>query len=111
MTVCNFSNGCLKILILAFLLIQFVAKKRIVIIKIVINLYMKLEILSKLIKLINPSKIYTYEFNEILETKTGKDWRGTFISESKQITDSDGQKLIEHFETPKENHKINKTKK
>ena len=74
---------------------------------------MDIVLLSKLIQSIKPSVIYEFEFpNGTLETKSGIDWRGTFQSLNRQITNKDGQKLIDFFTTPiKEATEINKTKK
>lgn len=58
---------------------------------------MDAKILSQLVKSINPNKVYDYEFNEVRETKTGKDWIGTFISEKRQLSTADGNILIKHF--------------
>ena len=67
---------------------------------------MELNILSVLVKSINPKLIYEFEFIEgVKETKTGKDWIGHFISEKRNIDNENGQRLIEHFKSPlKENH-------
>lgn len=61
---------------------------------------MDVKILSKLVKLINPKTFYEYEFNDIKENKTGKDWIGTFTSSRKQLTNENGQILIQHFTKP-----------
>ena len=61
---------------------------------------MELKVLEKLVKIINPKTVNTNEYNEVTETKTGKDWIASFISARKQISDSDAQILIEHFSKP-----------
>lgn len=67
--------------------------------------------LSKLVKAINPNKLYEYEFNDIKETKTGKDWIGTFVSSRNRITNKDTNTLIEHFTKPLEESQIKKSNK
>lgn len=67
--------------------------------------------LSKLVKAINPNKLYEYEFNDIKETKTGKDWIGTFVSSKNRITNKDTNTLIEHFTKPLEESQIKKSNK
>ena len=73
---------------------------------------MDVNILSKLVKTINPKLIYEYELIEgTVETKTGKDWIGHLLSIKKDIPNEEGLKLIEYFKTPeKENHKQIKNK-
>jgi hypothetical protein len=69
---------------------------------------MDVKLLSKLVKLINPKTLYEFEFNDIKETKTGKDWIGTFVSSNKNITNENGQILIQHFTQPlEESHILN----
>ena len=63
---------------------------------------MDAKILSQLVKSINPNKVYSYEFNEVKETKTGKDWIGSFISANRQLSNKTGQTLIKHFSEPLE---------
>jgi len=74
---------------------------------------MELNILSILVKSINPKLTYEYELIEgKAETKTGKDWIGHILSIKKDIPNAEGLKLIEYFKTPeKENNKPIKNKK
>lgn len=66
-------------------------------------------ILSKLVKSINPNKLYEYEFNNLKETKTGKDWIGTFVSSRNRITNEDADILIKNFTKPLEESQIKKS--
>lgn len=61
---------------------------------------LNINILSQLVKSINPNHQYEYEFNEVKSIKSGKDWIGTFISSKNSISNEDGLKLVEHFKTP-----------
>lgn len=75
---------------------------------------MDINLLTKLVSLIKPNEVYEFSFptNKKI-TKSGLDWRATFISLNKQISPKDGLKLIQFFTNPEKEttEEIIKTKK